>query len=189
MLGWFNASQQKAYDLFVSQAKDDDEILEVGALFGKSTCYLGAKLKKSGKRVHVTVVDPWDLSGIQAEMQQKFKKQGSTDMFGAFMENVANTGITDMITPMRMMSDAAFEQFVKQEKLFKFIMIDGDHSYAQVKKDIQNALRCIAPGGIIVGDDFSGGGGVARAVREVLGNKYELYGDPKYPNWMWRNPQ
>jgi len=57
--GWFNSSQQAVYDQFSTQAQDGDNILEIGALLGKSTCYFAEKLIEKEKKVTLYVVDPW----------------------------------------------------------------------------------------------------------------------------------
>ena len=49
-----------------------------------------------------------------------------------------------------------------------FIYIDGLHSYKQVKKDINNYVKKLKPGGIICGHNFEVPG-VAKAVVECLG--------------------
>ena len=48
---------------------------------------------------------------------------------------------------------AAFMPMLK-DGLFDLIYVDGTHYYEGVKRDIQQALRLIRPGGIIVGDDL-----------------------------------
>lgn len=35
-----------------------------------------------------------------------------------------------------------------------FVYIDGDHSYAEVKKDVKNAAQLVKPFGIVCGHDF-----------------------------------
>lgn len=46
----------------------------------------------------------------------------------------------------RMTSDAFFEQ---NEKQFDLIFLDGLHTYRQLHRDVQNALKVIRPGGFI----------------------------------------
>lgn len=46
----------------------------------------------------------------------------------------------------RMTSDQFFAQ---NKKTFDVIFVDGLHEYTQVKKDVEHALQCINPGGII----------------------------------------
>jgi len=44
-------------------------------------------------------------------------------------------------------------ELAKQEILFDFIFIDGDHSYNGAKKDFENALKVLAPNGVIAFHD------------------------------------
>jgi predicted O-methyltransferase YrrM len=51
----------------------------------------------------------------------------------------------------KMTSDDAVNLY--KDGSIDFLMIDGDHSYEAVKKDIENYLPKMRSGGIIVGDD------------------------------------
>ena len=48
-------------------------------------------------------------------------------------------------------SDVFFE---KNRKKYDFVFIDGDHSYKQSKKDLDNAIAYLKPGGVIVIHDI-----------------------------------
>jgi predicted O-methyltransferase YrrM len=75
---------------------------------------------------------------------------------------------------------------------FDFIYIDGDHRYDGAKKDMENAIKLLAPKGVIVLDDYgvttadavdlddngqviNGAYGVKQAANEVF----------KLPKWKW----
>jgi predicted O-methyltransferase YrrM len=47
------------------------------------------------------------------------------------------------------------------------VLVDGGHSYECVRSDSENALRMLAPGGIVVWDDYGCWSSVARAVDDV----------------------
>jgi predicted O-methyltransferase YrrM len=58
------------------------------------------------------------------------------------------------------------------EGTMDFVFVDADHSYAAVRHDTQLALQVLAPGGVIVWDDYDWTGhpdcvGVARALQEL----------------------
>ena len=71
----------------------------------------------------------------------------------------------------RMTSDEWFAQNTKQ---YDWIYVDGDHGYEGCKRDLDNALKCIRVGGMIMGDDYfwpgAGWGkeGVTRAVDDFI---------------------
>ena len=51
----------------------------------------------------------------------------------------------------RMTSD---EWFAQNTEHYDWIYVDGDHGYEGVKRDLDNALKCIRVGGFIMGDDY-----------------------------------
>ena len=56
---------------------------------------------------------------------------------------------------------------------FDLIIIDGDRSYAQVKKDLVNSLKCLTKSGLIILHDYRMSD-VHRAVDEVDRKKYNV---------------
>ncbi len=67
------------------------------------------------------------------------------------IECAKKTGVDpDIGGTVRMTSD---EFFAQNKEKFDCIFIDGLHEYAQVKKDIENAIECLAEGGTILLDD------------------------------------
>ena len=79
-----------------------------------------------------------------------------------------------------MTSDVWFEKN-KSIKL-DWIYIDGDHSYSQTKKDLNNSLKVVKSGGLIIGDDYGWPdakwqkAGVTKAVDEFIKqNKFKMF--------------
>lgn len=65
------------------------------------------------------------------------------------------------------------EQAINQNKKYDLIYLDGDHSYAGVKKDIILAQQLLTPSGVISGHDmvegnFRKNNGVLKAVYELF---------------------
>lgn len=50
-------------------------------------------------------------------------------------------------------SDEYFDMLEGQTEKFNCIIIDGDHSYDQVERDSENAMKHVSPGGTIVWHD------------------------------------
>jgi SAM-dependent methyltransferase len=71
-------------------------------------------------------------------------------------------------TLVRQTSDDFFAANIEQ---FDIIFVDGDHSYSQTLKDLNNALGCLNPGGVLIVDDYANVGhpDVTKAVDEFLG--------------------
>lgn len=76
-------------------------------------------------------------------------------------------------------SDNFFEKYLASKghgnfEMLDWIYIDGDHSYEQCKKDLNNALQIVKPGGLIIGDDYGWPDakwekpGVTKAVNEFV---------------------
>jgi predicted O-methyltransferase YrrM len=54
---------------------------------------------------------------------------------------------------------------------FDFIYIDGDHAESMVKNDLLSWSPKVKPGGLIGGHDFDHPAGVAKAVRDMFGDR------------------
>ena len=77
----------------------------------------------------------------------------------------------------RMSSDEWFEKYNDVE--LDWIYVDGDHSYEGCLRDLENSIKVVKPGGLILGDDYGWPNakwqkpGVTKAVNEFI-NKHEL---------------
>jgi len=176
--GWFDF--QKVYDLFVDRAKDGDTLVEIGCFLGRSACYLGERIKASGKRVTLLCVDVWPT-------QFDFRDgKGGGDLieapFEIFLANVRQAGLIDIIVPIRRPSVQA-AQFITNDLVAVFI--DGDHEYDGCIADIRAWLPKVRSGGIIAGHDYSDTfPGVPKAVAEVFGDKIRTIGQ----SWIHEKP-
>lgn len=104
-------------------------------------------------------------------------------LWDEFNENIKN--YRDRIQIIQLTSDRATPIWKPEE--FDFVWIDGDHSYEQVKRDIQNYLPFVKKGGFIGGHDFGPtacGCGVIMAVNEIFGNKNIELGED-YTWWKY----
>lgn len=72
------------------------------------------------------------------------------------------------------------------------VYIDGDHSYEGVRADIQGAMKCVRPGGWIMGHDYETppkfNFGVKKAIDE-LGFKIEKTTEDACVSWAFRKPK
>jgi predicted O-methyltransferase YrrM len=127
--------------------------IEVGCHCGRTTAQLAAVCAERG--APVIAIDPW--IGVDGE-----------DTYVRFL---ANTSAFRNVTVMRARSDDALPTLPAGRASFAFI--DGDHSYEQTLRDLQNADRCLAPGGVLaVHDIFSPAHpGVGRAWAEFAGGR------------------
>ena len=79
-----------------------------------------------------------------------------------------------------MTSDAWFEK--NKDVKLDWVYIDGDHSYPQTKKDLNNSHKVVKSGGCIIGDDYLypdskwGKAGTTKAVDEFIKeNKLKMF--------------
>lgn len=144
--------------------------MEIGVHKGAFTQRL---LKKTRPR-QLYLVDPWKfenaseykhswyggwMGGSQKRMDQRCE---------AVQQRFASGIQNGSIKILRNTSTDAFAQL--PDAHLDWVYIDGNHLYEYVKSDLEHALRCVRPGGLITGDDYGEGGwwkgGVKRAVDE-----------------------
>ncbi len=152
--------------------------MEIGVHKGAFTHRI---LKKTHPRL-LYLVDPWKfetsseyklswyggwMGGSQARMDkrcQTVQKQFATAIQDGAIKIVRDT------------STRAFDQL--PDAHLDWVYIDGNHLYEFVKSDLEHALRCVKPGGLITGDDYGEGGwwkgGVKRAVDEFVQTRPEV---------------
>jgi predicted O-methyltransferase YrrM len=161
--GWFDF--QDIYDEAVNVAQDGDEFLEIGCFMGKSTFYLCEKIKKSEKKINVTVVDTFEPDWSHYFDLINENKGGS--LLEIFNRNLYT--YNDIIKIVKGRSDDVFHQF--NDNQFKMIFIDAAHDYESVRNDLANYYPKLQKGGIFAGHDyFEKDAGVHKAVNEFAEN-------------------
>ena len=191
--------------------QDSDQILhlinpntigaEVGVWEGSSSSKF---VKKNLKKLYL--VDPYSVEGYEPAIAQKdptfnmetylerYKKlTGGNDIesFNRYYDKVHARVVKKFkshkeVEVVRKTSTEWFEKY-DGEKL-DWIYIDGDHSYTGVINDLNNCLRIMKEGGLILGDDYkweSSGdkGGVKKAVNEFVQKmnlKLERHGNTQF---------
>ncbi len=169
--GWFGFSD--VYDLAVERARNGETFVEIGVWKGKSTAYLAKRLQQSGKQVRFFAIDTFqgslDEDGQQDEITRL--QADRRTLYDVFTDNLVRCGVRGLVTPVIADSAEAARRFADRSVAFCFI--DGGHSYGAVRRDLDAWLPKIAPGGLIAGDDFAFPG-VAQAVRETFGDRFQL---------------
>jgi len=156
------------YERIAKDIPDGSVIIEIGVHHGRSALFLAELLYNQGKKnCKIFCIDKWENKNNLSIFL--FNKGG----FGITVQNMieimqsdsCNTDTLDIIN-----------QFCKTDnRLISFIFIDGDHSYSQVKKDIDTWLKlAIDINGpnpfILAGHDYWEWGehaGVGHAVNEL----------------------
>jgi predicted O-methyltransferase YrrM len=110
--------------------------IEIGCYRGRTTAHLAAICAERDESL--IAIDPWiDMGG--------------DDTYARFVEN---TRAFRNLVVVRARSDEALPALPARRASFAFV--DGDHSYEQTLRDLQNAYTCLALGGVLaVHDVFS----------------------------------
>ena len=163
--GWFDFPG--IYDDTIARARDGAVFVEVGAYLGRSTVYLASRIKQSGKKIRLYVVDLWD-GWFYDDYRPQTPMAESTDVYWHFIHNVRSAGVDDVLCPLKMASEKAASLF--QDGTIDFVFLDADHGYEAVQRDLQCWFPKVKRRGVLgghdyVNDDFPG---VRRAVDEFL---------------------
>ena len=127
-------------------------IVEVGSYLGASSTFLAAAAKERGCVVYC--VDTW-MNDAMSESPR--------DTYAEFLSNTQR--FADQIRPLRGRSLEIAEKF---SEAIALLFLDGDHSYAGCRSDVEAWLPKLKPGGTVVFHDFGWAEGVQRTVQEVV---------------------
>ena len=152
-------SFRSVYDLALDRTPTGGAWVEVGAWQGRSISYAVVESMKKDKQINFHVVDIWYLS----TKHQRPGLETDQDLYESFVRHT--DPIRDHFTVHRCLSSLAADRF--SDNTLDFVMIDADHSYESVIKDIRAWWPKIKPGGLLVGDDLRGSfPGVRQAITE-----------------------
>ena len=154
---WFPPASQKALgDLYDRTAGLEGDVVEVGCWTGRSTVALANACYPSV----VHAVDTWN--GSPGEISHDLAAE--RDVFSEFLSNIGRF-TTGNVVPHVM----GWREYLPTSGPIRFLHIDAEHSYVEVKDNIEAALPLMVPGGVICGDDQHHPP-VQRAVIDTLGD-------------------
>lgn len=117
-------------------------VFEIGTNHGRTTRLI-AELAPADSHVYTL-----DLPQDQM-LRGKHFDQARLDLIGdAFRNHPVRSKITQLY------GNSLTFDFSRYAGQMDLIFVDGDHSYEGVKSDTENALKMLAPGGVIVWDDY-----------------------------------
>jgi len=168
------------YSMVVEEAKDESKFVEIGCLHGRSSCYLGVEIIRSGKKISVDFIDPWFKYDPQMEYADKIPDR---EAYKEFLNNIAKIDGLNHRT-IRLESKEASELY--HDKSLDLVFIDGDHSYNSVSADLHAWFKKVKPGGTIAGHDYP-----FQEVRSAVHDFFDrLDGsgqvDQLHHCWIWR---
>lgn len=155
---WFSAqSCRSVAELAASTSHLNGDVIEVGCWEGKSTIAIANAIYPDV----LHAVDTWEGSPGEVSAQLASER----DVFARFSQNIADeTG--GNVEAHRM---GWREFFTERRDPVRFCFIDAEHSYREVKENVEAVLPLMVPGGIITGDDVHHPP-VQQAVIDVFGD-------------------
>lgn len=154
---------------------------EIGVWWGNTSYNFFMKNLK-----HLYLVDPWSVEPYKGttefewdEYLERYSKVTKSNTEQGFMEYYEKV-YEDVkrrfepypnVSVCRQTSDKFFEQYT--DEALDWIYLDGSHAYEGVLADLENSLKIVKSGGIILGDDYKWGKrygkpGVTQAVKEFV---------------------
>jgi hypothetical protein len=166
---WFSSGSQRVLvEQMRSVAHLDGAVIEVGAWEGRSTVALANEAWPD----MVDVVDTWRGNPGHWCYDAAAKR----DIYATFQTNI-ETLTNGNVRPWKMSWQEFFSDWSGPIRL---LFIDGDHTYDEVRQNIETALPWVVPGGVICGDD--------RAIPEVERAVVDTLGGytANEALWLWR---
>lgn len=148
------------------------EIVEIGSMLGKSTCWLATGSKKT-HREKIIAIDhfigsPEHQPGQQYECKT-LSQEGTT--FHKFIENLKSVELVDYIGPIQASSEEAAKNW---KKAIRLLFIDGNHSYENTKQDFLLWSPFICNEGIICFHDVGEWEGCTKFYEELILSSKEV---------------
>ena len=132
------------YSLFFD--KKEYNILEIGCFEGLSSVFFADNLLEH-KNSTLTCVDPFlNINNNDHSQYLQNNQELNFDYNTSICKN------SEKITIMKITSDMFFET---NTKTFNFIYIDGCHEPEFIKRDMENAFKCLEINGIMWMDDYN----------------------------------
>lgn len=153
-----------------------ETIIEVGSWLGESTIFMAKQLPPNGK---IYAIDSW--IGFPREIYQQ-----TLNVYDQFLENVAEAGVGDLITPIRMTSLRASRIFSQYGSEVDMIYIDADHSFYAVYSDIKAWAPYLKNGGILCGNLYSKNGEMEIIRKAVLDYCKDSGKCATFSQFFWR---
>lgn len=153
---------------FASQVPNDQEIVELGVFQGR-TALMMAWGAQQGRGAHVTAIDPWDLPGNVYD--PPFTDPGSKAWARYWVQSLGYNNHIRLIQGFSHDVASSWpEPWFSGGKTVGLLYVDGDHTKAGARRDIEAWAQHLAPGAIIAVDDYGHADwpGVREAVDELV---------------------
>jgi len=153
--GWY--SDHPVFEHLITSRRPR-RLVEVGSLFGGSAIHIGQLLLKNDLDAELTCVDTFlgsrETFFEHRQARAQMLSVGRYHFFDEFLGNIERAGLTRLVNPFVQTSTNAARIFAELGARFDFIYLDASHEYLDVLCDLRLWYPLLAPGGVLVGDDF-----------------------------------
>ncbi|WP_307783678.1 class I SAM-dependent methyltransferase [Streptomyces spinoverrucosus] len=133
----------------------NDDILEIGTLYGMFGAALIRMMERAGRDPRLTIVDPLAGEQLQPGTSMGGDATGTPVREAAVRSNLALAGTAGAATRIQQgFSEDPEVRAAVSDRAYGVVIVDGDHSAEGVARDLEWAEEIVAPGGIVVLDDF-----------------------------------
>ena len=166
-------------------------VVDVGVWKGESTITMANAMKNNGLNGAVIAVDTWlgSPEHWRGPLSKLFTREhGMPALYWTFLSNVVRAGLSDYVIPMPQTSTTAAAILRKAGIQPNVVHVDAAHEYREVMNDSEDYWEILAPGGYMIGDDYSPNWpGVVQAADEFavkVGQSLTV----ERPKWILRKP-
>jgi hypothetical protein len=164
--GWITFENVIFFEFFLEELNlhaINGDVLEIGAHFGKTSIWLDRLILVSDKLHICDVFEKQNLITDANNLNEVYDYYKIIPTRELFEQNFSRYGRNK---PIIYQMESKFLEFELLNRSFKFIHIDGAHTFQAVNTDLNIALAKICENGIIVMDDYRNYG--ALGVAEVF---------------------
>jgi predicted O-methyltransferase YrrM len=133
-------------------------VVEVGVWKGGSVLTMARRMRDLGQNGIVLAVDTWLGSSehwLAPEFLQDLSPQfGYPQLYHKFMNNVLTEQLQDYVVPLPLDSGNAFEVLRRLGLRASVAHVDAAHDYLAVTLDLERWWSLLAPGGMLIADDY-----------------------------------
>lgn len=139
----------------LARAANASRILEIGSWAGASTIVWARAVGECGR---VVCVDPWQsYHDARWQKHARYRRVNRAcrreRIYPLFRNNVAAAGVAERVVAIRAPSRVALP--LLQRESFDLVYVDGDHTYAAFRNDLEMAMPLVRDGGILAGPGYN----------------------------------
>src|ERR1700756_2143001 len=151
--GWFEARDAEFYNEIYNRLPEEARTAEIGTYRARSLCSIAQGLKRRGT-IQVLAIDNYEPMEEDPDPNRYEAVCAALKRFE--IERYVRLIPKDSLEAATHIPDGTLD----------FVFLDGNHEYANVKREIETYLPKLKPGGLMGGHDYYDQPGVRRAVNE-----------------------